>query len=52
MIDPKWIALINYCNKNPYCTIEKLEVAAGVPVVAVIEEKFTGDTRALIKIKL
>ena len=52
MIDPKWIALINYCSKNPYCTIERLEVSGGVPVLAVVEEKFTENTRALIKIKL
>ena len=52
MIDPRWIALINYCQKNPYCTIERLEIMGGIPKLLVRKETLTEDTQVNIKIKL
>jgi len=46
----KWIAFIEWCKKNPYSTIERLEIVGGEPNLIVIRKQFTETARANVKI--
>ena len=52
MIHPSWIALMNFCEKSPYCTIKKLEIKDGHPVFVIHEVVLYGETTAEVKTKL
>jgi len=51
MPDDRWLALIQYCKQNPFCTIERLQIVNGCPNLVVTKESLTNTATANIKIK-
>ena len=51
MLDDRWLALIQWCQQNPYCTIEKLEIVGGNPNLIVVKKQLSNTAIANIKIK-
>jgi hypothetical protein len=50
-IEQRWSALINWCQTNPYCTIERLEIVAGAPELIVIKKQLSKNTTAKVRIR-
>lgn len=51
MPDDRWLALIQWCKQNPFCTIERLQIVHGCPNLIVIKESLSDTATANIKIK-
>ena len=51
MIDESWIALIAWCQDNPYTTIERLEIVEGKPRLLIVHTNLTPRTTAKIKVR-
>ncbi len=50
-MDQRWIALIKWCEENPYSTIERLEIVGGAPNLLVAKKQLTDTAIAFVKIK-
>ena len=50
-MDPRWIALMSWCEQNPYSTIERLEIVAGKPNLLVVKQQLSNTAIGFIKIK-
>jgi len=50
-MDDKWTAFMRWCNENPFCTIERLEIVNGTPNLIIVKKQLTQLTTASIKIK-
>jgi len=50
-MDPRWLALMKWCEQNPYSTIERLEIVAGKPNLLVVKQQLSNTAIGFIKIK-
>jgi hypothetical protein len=50
-MDPRWLALMKWCEDNPFSTIERLEIVAGKPNLLVIKQQLSNTAIGFVKIK-